>query len=76
MELGKTIVEVIIKKMSNRKMTSVIDAMLNVASILCLRFSAMVVSPSGYSAGSLSRSINSIVLDSSWFITPSTRDTR
>lgn len=42
MELGKTIVEVIMKNMSNRNMTSVIDAILNVASILCLRLSAMM----------------------------------
>ena len=61
MELGKTIVEVIMKNMSNRNMTSVIDAILNVASILCLRLSAMIPS---YSAGSLSKSINSIVFAS------------
>lgn len=37
MALGCTTVEVIIKKMSNKKMTSVIDDMLNEASILdCL----------------------------------------
>ena len=38
MALGVTIVEVIIKNISRRKMMSVIEAMLNVVDILFLRF--------------------------------------
>ena len=39
---GKTKVEVTIKKMSSKKMTSVIDAMLNIDRVLCCLFSAIV----------------------------------
>jgi hypothetical protein len=39
---GKTNVEVTMKKMSSKKMTSVIDAMLNIDRVLCCLFSAIV----------------------------------
>ena len=41
MALGDTMVDVIMKKMSNRKMMSVIEAMLNVAAMWVFRFSAI-----------------------------------
>ena len=45
MALGETMVDVIIKKMSSRKMRSVIDAILKAGDIFALRFS-IVASPS------------------------------
>ena len=39
---GKTNVDVTRKKMSSRKMTSVIDAMLNIDRVLCCLLSAIV----------------------------------
>ena len=41
MALGDTIVEVIMKNISNRKMMSVIEAMLNVAAMWVFRFNAI-----------------------------------
>ena len=40
---GKTNVEVTMKKISSRKMTSVIDAMLNIDRVLCCLLSAIVL---------------------------------
>ena len=42
--LGDTIVEVIMKNISNKKMISVMEAILNVADMRVLRFSAIAVS--------------------------------
>ena len=39
---GNTNVDVTRKKMSSKKMTSVIDAMLNIDRVSCCRFSAIV----------------------------------
>ncbi|EFG18779.1 hypothetical protein M099_2774 [Phocaeicola vulgatus str. 3975 RP4] len=41
MALGDTMVEVIMKNISNRNMMSVIDAILKLGDILCLLFSAI-----------------------------------
>ena len=61
------------KKMSSKKMISVIEAMLNIDNVWCCLLSAMVVC---YLAGSLSKSMNSIVLPSSLFMTLLTREVR
>ncbi len=58
------------KKMSRRKITSVIDDMEKVSSDWKFRFNAIP------QAGSLRRSMNSIVFISSEFITRFTRATR
>ena len=73
MALGDTIVDVIMQKISNRKMMSVIDAMLKVAVMRVLRFSAI----GRHSlTGSLSRSMKASVFASSLFTTVSTFATR
>ena len=43
MALGDTMVEVIMKNISNRKMMSVMDAMLNSGDIFVLRFSPIII---------------------------------
>ena len=70
-------VDAIMKNSSNRKMMSVIDDMLNEASTLFLFLSAIV--RSAYflpAAGSLSKSMNSMLRISSRRITESIRPTR
>ena len=70
MALGETTVEVIIKNISNRKMRSVIDDILKLGDIFCLRFNAIAYQ---FSLGSFIKSINAIVRASIWLTTLSTR---
>ena len=58
MAFGETIVEVIIKNISSRKMRSVMDDMLKPGDIFCLLFSAIRVY---LSFGSFSKSIKAMV---------------
>ena len=78
MSLGDDIVLAITKKSKSRKMRSVIDDIEKVASTLFRLLSAIVrvvVRLVAY-AGSLSRSMNSIVLPSNWRTTESMRATK
>ena len=51
MALGDTMVEVIMKKISSRKMRSVIEAMLKAGDILALRFNILCSSFYFFSSG-------------------------
>ena len=75
MALGDTIVDVIIKKINSRKIKSVMDAMLKLGDILALRFNTLLIT-NYYLAGSLSKSMNAIVLDSILLTTPSINVTK
>ena len=68
MAAGSTNVDVTMKNISSRNMTSVIDAMENAAETWYWRFNdigVLYMCVGDYSAGSLSRSINSMVRASS-----------
>ena len=60
--LGETMVEVIIKNISNKNMMSVIDAILKLGDILFLLFNA--ITDYFFCSGSFSKSINAMVLAS------------
>ena len=73
MALGDTIVEVIIKNISNKNMISVMDAILKLGDILCLLFNAI---RSYFCSGSFNKSMKAMVRASIWLTTLSTRVTR
>lgn len=70
MAFGDTIVEVIIKNISNKNIRSVIDDILKLGDIFCLRLSDI---SNYFSVGSFSKSIKAIVRASIWLTTLSTR---
>ena len=76
--LGDTMVDVIIKKISSRKIRSVMDAILKLGDILALRFNTPLILNSliNHFAGSFNKSMNAIVLASILLTTPSINVTR
>ena len=72
--LGDTMVEVIMKNISNKNMMSVMDAILKLGDILFLLFNA--IRDYFCWSGSFNKSINAMVRASIWLTTLSTRVTK
>ena len=74
MALGDTMVEVIIKNISNKNMMSVMDAILKLGDIFCLLFNA--IRDYFCCSGSFNKSMKAMVWASIWLTTLSTRVTK